>query len=45
MWEMAQVSDKRLKYVGNDLDMWELAKICGKFLRYVGNGLSMKGMT
>ena len=36
--------DKRLKYVGNDVDMWEMAKICGemylafdKLLKYVGN--------
>ena len=30
MWEMDQVFQKRLKYVGNDLDLWEIAKICGK---------------
>ena len=28
MWEMAQVFQKRLKYLGNDLDLWEMAQIC-----------------
>ena len=27
MWEMAQVFQKRLKYVGNDVDLWEMAQI------------------
>ena len=26
--EMAQVFEKRLNYVGNDLDLWEIAQIC-----------------
>ena len=39
MWEMAQVFDKRLKYVGNDVDLWEIAKICGKWLKYLIIGL------
>ena len=30
MWEMAQVFEKRLNYVGNDLDLWEMAEICGE---------------
>ena len=30
MWEMAQVLQKRLKYVGNDVDLWEMAQICGE---------------
>ena len=30
MWEMAQVFEKRLNYVGNDLDLWEMAQICGE---------------
>ena len=30
MWEMAEVFQKRLKYVGNDVDLWELAQICGE---------------
>ena len=27
---MAQAFEKRLYYVGNDLDLWEMAQICGK---------------
>ena len=27
---MAQVFEKLLNYVGNDLDLWEMAQICGK---------------
>ena len=27
---MAKVFEKRLNYVGNDLDLWEMAQICGK---------------
>ena len=42
MWEMAQAFEKRLKYVGNDVDLWEIAKICLKYLR---NGLYMWEMT
>ena len=30
MWEMAKVFQKRLKSVGNDLDVWEMAPICGE---------------
>ena len=30
IWEMAQVFEKRLNYVGNDLDEWEMTQICGK---------------
>ena len=25
---MAQAFEKRLNYVGNDLDLWEMAQIC-----------------
>ena len=25
---MAQVLEKRLNYVGNDLDLWEMSQIC-----------------
>ena len=32
MWEMAEVFDKRLKYVENDLEIWEGAKILGNCL-------------
>ena len=28
--EMAQVFEKRLNYVGNNLDAWELTQICGE---------------
>ena len=31
--------EKRLKYVGNDVDLWEIAKICGEQLKYLMNGL------
>ena len=27
---MAQVFEKRLNYVGNDLDLWEMAQIRGE---------------
>ena len=30
MWEMAEVFQKRPKYVVNDLDLWEMAQICGE---------------
>ena len=37
MWEMtyvlgnlAEVFEKRLKYVGNDVDLFEMAQICGE---------------
>ena len=39
MWKMAEVFEKRLKYMGNDLEIWEMAKIfekiCSKWRRYV----------
>ena len=38
---MAYVFEKRLIYVGNDLDIWELAKIFGKWLRYMVLDLSI----
>ena len=28
--EMAQVFQKRLKYVGNEVDLFEMAQICGE---------------
>ena len=28
--EMAQVFEKRLNYVGNDVDLWEMTQICGE---------------
>ena len=30
IWEMGEVFEKRLKYVGNAVDICEMAKICGK---------------
>ena len=30
IWEMAQLFEKRLNYVGNDLDLWEMAQIYGE---------------
>ena len=30
MWKMASVFEKRLKYVGNDVDLWEMAQIVGE---------------
>ena len=39
MREMASVFEKRLKYVGNDVDLWEIAKICGEWLNFFINGL------
>ena len=38
IWEMGEVCEKRLKYVGNAADIWEQAKICGKWLKYLTNG-------
>ena len=29
IWEMAQVFEKRLNYLGNVLDLWEMAEMCG----------------
>ena len=31
---MAQVVEKRLNYVGNDLDLWEMAQICGEMTEF-----------
>ena len=30
IWKLAYVFEKRLKYVGNDVDLWEMAQICGE---------------
>ena len=38
---MAQVFDKRLNSLRNDLEIWEKAKIFGKWLRYMVHGLSI----
>ena len=48
IWEMAQVFEKRLNYMGNDLDLWKKAQICGemtslfdKLLKNVENHLEI----
>ena len=41
MWEMASLFEKRLKCVGNDVDLLEMGKTYGKCLKYVGNGLTI----
>ena len=48
---MAQVFEKRLNYVGNDLDLWEMAQICveitkllDKRLKNVENDLEISEM-
>ena len=38
---MAEVFDKRLNELRNDLEIWEIAKIFGKWLRYMGHVLSI----
>ena len=30
---MAQIFEKRLNYLGNDLDLWEMAQICGEMTK------------
>ena len=30
MWEIAYVFEKRLKFVGNDVDLWEMAPMYGE---------------
>ena len=42
---MAEVFEKRLKHVGNDVDIWETAKICGIWLKYMTNCLINFEMT
>ena len=41
MWKMAEVFEKRLKYMGNDLEIWERAKMFGKWLTYMVLALSV----
>ena len=41
MWKMAYVFEKRLKYVGNDLEIWEMAITFAKWLRYMVLALSI----
>ena len=30
--KMAQVFEKRINYVGTDVDFWEMAQICGEMI-------------
>ena len=30
IWVIAEVFEKRVNYVANDLDLWEMAQICGE---------------
>ena len=48
IFELASVFEKRLKYVGNDVDLWEIAQKCGemtslfdKLIRNVENDLEI----
>ena len=39
--EMAEIFDKRLKNMENDLEIWEMVKTFGKWLRYMGHAFSI----
>ena len=39
MCEMAQVFQKRLRYVRNEVDLWEMAQICGEMVYLFDKGL------
>ena len=39
--QMAQLFDKRLTNLENDLEIWEIAKIFRKWLRYMRHGFSI----
>ena len=41
MWEMVEIFDKGLKYLGNTLEIMEMAKIFWKWLRYIVHCLSI----
>ena len=30
IWELAEVFEKRPKYLGNDVDLWEISQIYGE---------------
>ena len=38
---MAKEFDKRLEYVGNDVDLWKMAEVFEKRLKYVGSDVDM----
>ena len=41
---MAELFEKGLKNVENDLEIWEIAQIHGARIKYLRNGFSMLGM-
>ena len=41
MCEMPYVFDKRIKYLGNEVDIWEMAKTFLKLLRCFGHSSSI----
>ena len=36
IWEMAQVLEKRINYVGNHIDLYEISQICGEMAEKCG---------
>ena len=36
IWEVAQVLEKQINYVGNDLDLYEMSQICGEMANNCG---------
>ena len=43
--KFSQLFEKRLNYVGNDVDLWEESKIYDKWLKYLTNGFNMWDLT
>ena len=41
MCKMAEVFEKRLKYMGIDLEIWEMDKMFGKWITYMVLALSI----
>ena len=39
---MAEVFEKRLKCVGNDVHLWEMAKVYDKGPKYLTNGFDLE---
>ena len=42
---VGKVFEKRITYVGNDVDLWEMAKKCGKWHKCLTNALINWEMT
>ena len=40
-WKMTEIFYKRLKYVGNGLQILEMAKIFVQWRKYMGHGISI----